>query len=194
MKHSLSRQLFWITLFYFALGFINITLAMSALACMAAPFILAGKAGKKIWCSRYCPRADFLTLFRSISLKRKMPEWMKKVNLKNLILSYFCLNLIFIGLSTTMVSQGQMAPIDRIRLFILFELPFPMPQVIILPGISDWLVHLSYRMYSVMLSSTILGSLFAVFYKPRTWCAVCPVSTMTDRMLRKIQPDSTSSQ
>ncbi len=184
MKHSLSRQLYWITLLYFALGFINITLAMSALACMVTPFVLAGKTGKKAWCTGYCPRADFLTLFGRISRKRKMPEWMKKANLKNLILSYFCLNLMFIGLSTTMVHQGQIPPIDRIRLFILFELPVALPQLIAFSSVPDWLLHLSFRMYSVMLSSTILGTLFAVFYKPRTWCTVCPVSTMTERMLK----------
>ena len=186
MKISLSRQLYWITLLYFALGFVNITLALSALICMILPFIMAGKTGKKIWCARYCPRADLLKRFSRISRKEKMPDWMKGNRLRNGILSYFCLNLLLIALSTNMVYLGQMPPMDHIRLFILFKIPFAMPQMIMFPGASDTLIHFSYRMYSIMLSSTILGSLFAVLYKPRTWCTVCPVSTMTDRMLQKM--------
>ncbi len=188
MKGNSTSQYFWITAVYFLLGFVNITLALSALACMILPFAMAAKTGKKTWCRGYCPRADFLKLFSRISKRKAMPLWMRGVNIRNGILTYFCMNLMLILFSTYMVSQGQMAPIERVRLFIAFELPFAMPQMFPIPGVSDTLLHFSYRMYSVMISSTILGLILSLLYKPATWCAVCPVSTMTDRMLKHSKP------
>ena len=33
--------------------------------------------------------------------------------------------------------------------------------------------------YSVMLTSTILGLITMVLFKPRSWCVYCPMGTMT---------------
>jgi len=185
MDRLKKNSLFWITMIYFILPFINITFAMSALLCMFFPFYLAARTKKKAWCQGICPRADFLDLFKKRSLKKLRPAWMKGNFLRDGILTYFCINIMLISLSTYMVSQGDSAPIDKIRLFIVFQLPWGLPQIINWTGISPALLHFSYRMYSIMLSSTILGVIFALLYKPRTWCTVCPVNTMTGRMLKK---------
>ena len=34
-------------------------------------------------------------------------------------------------------------------------------------------------LYSVMLTSTVLGLITMVLYKPRSWCVYCPMGTMT---------------
>ena len=47
------------------------------------------------------------------------------------------------------------------------------------------LLHFSYRIYSIMLSSLIAGSVLALLFKPRTWRAVCPVNTLSDGYLKK---------
>ncbi|MFQ7160316.1 MAG: 4Fe-4S binding protein, partial [Ruthenibacterium sp.] len=38
--------------------------------------------------------------------------------------------------------------------------------------------------YSLMLTSTMLGILTMLVYKPRTWCVYCPMGTMTQMVCR----------
>ena len=40
-------------------------------------------------------------------------------------------------------------------------------------------IKLFFGFYSLMLTSLLLGLIVMVFYKPRTWCAFCPMGTMT---------------
>lgn len=37
----------------------------------------------------------------------------------------------------------------------------------------------AFGFYSVMLTSTILGLITMVLFKPRSWCVYCPMGTMT---------------
>ncbi len=37
----------------------------------------------------------------------------------------------------------------------------------------------AFGFYSLMLTSLLLGLIVMVLYKPRTWCAFCPMGTMT---------------
>ena len=46
-------------------------------------------------------------------------------------------------------------------------------------GIPEWIVQFSFGFYSMMLTSTLIGLIVMVLYKPRTWCAFCPMGTMT---------------
>lgn len=38
---------------------------------------------------------------------------------------------------------------------------------------------LAFGFYSVMLTSTVLGLITMVLFKPRSWCVYCPMGTMT---------------
>ena len=42
-----------------------------------------------------------------------------------------------------------------------------------------WVAQFSFGFYSLMLTSLLLGLIVMVLYKPRTWCAFCPMRTMT---------------
>jgi hypothetical protein len=152
---------------------------------MALPFLILIKNKKNNWCSGLCPRADYLRVFRFINLGKKPPKWLMGDKMKNNILMYFCLNLMFVILSTLMVNLDRIAPIDKIRLFIVLQLPWDMPQVLAAENSSPVLLHLAYRLYSIMLSSTILGTILAIVYKPRTWCVICPVKTLSTRYLKQ---------
>jgi polyferredoxin len=44
--------------------------------------------------------------------------------------------------------------------------------------------HLSFRVYSMMFTTTVIGLLFGFVYKPRTWCMVCPVNTISDMVIK----------
>lgn len=176
---------FLITLIYFLLPLIHISLAYTALVCMALPFILLARTGKKVWCSSYCPRSDFLSLFRIISKPLKAPAWLNSDKTRRLFLQFFCINLFFIVMSTYMVYSGNMEAMANVRFLIAFQIPGSLPQLLSDPVLPDWAVHLAYRLYSIMFSSTVVGSLLALFYKPRTWCAVCPVNTLSSAVQRQ---------
>jgi hypothetical protein len=174
------------TILFFMLGFVNIYFSYLALGCMILPFILLTGKKKNVWCHGICPRADYLSLFRFFNLGFKAPKWLFSEKMKNNIFMYFCLNLMFITMSTIMVASGNMAPIDKVRLFIAFQLPWDMPQLLVLQYYNPLLEHIAFRLYSLMLSSTILGTLLAVVYKPKTWCVVCPVKTLSTKYLKQI--------
>ncbi len=178
--------LFLITLAFFALGFVNILTAYLALACMALPFIILARQKKKSWCQGLCPRADLLSRLKPVSAGKAAPRALTSDRVKRGVLTYFCMNLLFITLSTFMVSQGQMAPIDRVRFLIAFQIPWEMPQLLTFEGISGTVIHLAFRLYSLMFTSTVAGVVLALLYKPRTWCTVCPVNTLSDAALERI--------
>jgi hypothetical protein len=180
-------SLFLITLAYFVLPFVNILFALTAIACMAIPFILLHKTKKKTWCRGLCPRADFLTKLRPLNIGFKQPKWFNPKKLAKIMLFYFTINLFFITMSTIMVGLGRINPIDRIRLLIMFQLPWKLPQLINLSSLPGPLVHLCYRFYSLMLTSTLLGSLLAILFKPRTWCGICPINSISNNLLKSLK-------
>lgn len=180
-KPGLLPGLYFITLLYFALGFVSIYFALTAILCMTIPFLLLAKHEKKVWCYYYCPRASLTTLMGTRRSRwRQLPPMFTDGFLRKLLLWYFGLNLLFITGSTIQIAMGRMPAMPYIRLFIAIPL-FPMPQLIELAG-SDWLIHLSYRLYSMMLSSTILGIVFARIWRPRAWCAVCPAGNLSNKL------------
>lgn len=176
-----------ITVLFFALGFVNIGLSLAGLVCMILPFVLYWKSGEKLWCKKYCPRASlFLRILSKFSLKRPLPKGFTKQRVKTGVLIYFGMNLFFATMSTIMVSLGRVAPIDHVRFFIVFQIPAAMPQLLQL-AISPWLLHLSFRIYSMMLTSTTIGLILGFLYMPRTWCVICPIQTLTSKKPVKIQ-------
>ena len=43
------------------------------------------------------------------------------------------------------------------------------------PGVAQF----AFGFYGVMLTSTVLGLITMVLFKPRSWCVYCPMGTMT---------------
>ncbi len=180
---GLFPGLFLVTLLYFSLGFVSILLGLLAVVCMTIPFVLLARYKKKLWCSTYCPRASLLLQTGTTRKKRSIPRQFSNGTLKKVMLWYFGLNLLFITGSTIQVAMGNMASMEYIRLFIAIPL-VPLPQLITVEAPSA-LMHLSYRLYSMMLSSTILGIVLSRLYRPRIWCAICPVGTLSNGVLSK---------
>ena len=48
------------------------------------------------------------------------------------------------------------------------------------PGVAQF----AFGFYSVMLTSTILGIVTMVLFKPRSWCVYCPMGTMTQAICK----------
>lgn len=181
--------LFLITVGYFILGFVNILFALAAFLCLGLPFVLVFITKKKAWCSHYCPRSYWLGLSAKIGRNRKSPRWLVSKKVKKGVLIYFAINFFFITMSSFAVAFGRVQPMDFIRLFIVIPTNLRLYQLIDFGPISPVLLHLSYRLYSVMLSSTIAGTALALLYKPKTWCAVCPINTLSTAMVKKISPE-----
>lgn len=176
---NMQNQLFWAILVFFALGFVHISLSIIGLVCIVVPFIQYAKYKEKVWCKVYCPRAGFFNrVISKISLGLTPPKFITSKGLKTAVIYYFGINLFFVTMSTLMVTLGRIEPIEQVRLFIVWGLPFKMPQLLDLQVVPNML-HLGYRIYSVLLTSFLVGSILGILYKPRTWCAICPINTLT---------------
>lgn len=173
--------LFLVVILFFTLSMIHIAFAWLGLICMILPFILYYQSKEKLWCKYYCPRASFfLKILNKISFGMKIPKWMKAKDIKIFVVYYFAINLFFATMSSIMVSTGRMEPLNFVRIFMLFKAPFTLPQLF------NWsthpgLLHASYRIYSMMFTSTITGLIIGMLYKPRTWCMICPIQTLTTK-------------
>jgi polyferredoxin len=188
MKKKWTDKLYIFTILLFTLGFFNIIFAWLGFACMIIPFVLLAKDGKKTWCQSYCPRASLFTvLFRGKSQNsRTVPKWLTGDKAKMFFLIYFSFNLFILFMSTLMVFRGRIDAMERVRFMIAFQLPWRMPQLLNIGSIPNWAVHLSFRVYSMMFSTTVIGLVLGFLYKPRTWCTVCPVNTISDMAIKKI--------
>ncbi|PKM66490.1 MAG: hypothetical protein CVU95_10940 [Firmicutes bacterium HGW-Firmicutes-2] len=183
MRRNVQNQLFFVTILFFILGIFHISLAVFGLICFILPFYQYFRYKDKLWCKYYCPRAGIFTvIFGKIGLRKKLPNWIKNGKGKEIVLYYFGVNLLFATMSTIMVSLGRIDPIDHVRFLMLFEIPIVLPQILTYSAPSP-AIHLGYRVYSMMLTSTIIGSVLAFFYLPRTWCMICPIQTLTTKKI-----------
>ena len=181
-----NNALYGVTIAFFILGFFNIIFAWLGLACLMTPFILLFKDRKKTWCQGICPRASlYQKLLKSRSITgKKTPDWLIRGKAKWFMLGYFCLNLFILTMSTLMVFRGRMEPMERIRFLIAFQLPWQIPQILNLGSFPAWVTHLSFRIYSMMFTTTVLGLIVGWIYMPRSWCTICPINTLSDVALK----------
>lgn len=181
------KYLFLFPLTYFTIGLINIQFSMLALICLILPFILLTKNKKKTWCQGYCPRASLYTTWGNVKKITifKTPQFFLSGDMKWFMLLYFGMNLIFIAMTTLKVAEGYIYPMEYLRFLIYFPVPVRLPQLFNMNDVASWVTHLSYRFYSLMMTTTILGLILATIFKPRTWCTICPISTLSDVILNK---------
>jgi len=179
MVKNYQNSLFIITLLFFILGMIHISLSIIGLLCFIIPFAQYMVYKEQRWCKYYCPRAGLFTaILRRISLQKKLPKFLKAPRAKKVVLVYFAINIFFATMSTIMVTLGRIEPIDYVRFLIAFRAPFTLPQFLEW-NIAPPFIHLGYRVYSIMFTSTIIGLILGFIFMPRTWCTICPVMTLT---------------
>lgn len=181
-----NQYLYLLVLIYFALGFINIHFALIGLFCMMIPFILLVRNRKKTWCQGYCPRAILMNNTGKLTSRfsLKTPAFFIRGKMKWIMLVYFGISLTFIILTTIRVGLGFAPAMDYLRFLIVIPIPLEMYQLITFEELPAWATHLSYRFYSMMMTTTILGIVLSLVYKPRTWCTICPVSTVSGEYIK----------
>lgn len=188
VKLKNNKYLFLITLGFFFLGLFNIIFGALGIICMSIPLVLLFKNRKKTWCQGYCPRANMFTrFFQGRSLGKIVPKWFTKGNAKWFVFGYFGINLSIIVISTIMVLSGRIEPMEQLRFTLALPIPWEIPQFLNFGQLPSWLVHLGYRFYSMMITTTALGLLLGWVYTPRTWCTICPINTISDVSLKGIK-------
>ncbi|MDL2298401.1 4Fe-4S binding protein [Synergistaceae bacterium OttesenSCG-928-D05] len=179
---------FWITSsLYIALGFMNILFAWLGLLCFMIPLLISIIKGTKGYCNDYCGRGQLFTLLGAkLSLNNKMPVFLYSKWFRYGFLAFFMTmfgNMLF---STYLVFSGVNSLAETITLFWSFKLPW---QWAYADGIvTPWIAQFAFGFYSLMLTSTLIGIIFMVFFRPRSWCVICPMGTMT-QLICKLKYD-----
>ena len=176
----------WIaSLLYLILGFFNIMFAWLGLICFIVPLLFAVVRGDKGYCNRYCGRGQlFMKLGGSFGLSRKkeIPSWMRSKWFRYGFLIFFMVMFIQMLYQTYLVYAGANDLGKAVKVLWTFRLPWHWAYYDY--GLPGWIHQFAFGFYSVMLTSTILGILTMILFKPRSWCVYCPMGTMTQEICR----------
>lgn len=164
---------------YIFLGFFNILFAWLGLLCFFIPLIISIFKGSKAYCNKYCGRGQLFTKLGkdcNISLKGDMPKFLNNNWFRYGFLIFFLTmftNMIFITISVFSKTQD-------LRQFVTLFWTFKLPWDFAYNGIAiEWIAQFAFGFYSIMLTSTLIGIIMMILFKPRSWCVICPMGTMT---------------
>lgn len=186
MKQKHWYDFLWIwTILYFALGFFNILFAWLGMIDFLLPLAIAVVKGNKGFCNRYCGRGQLFTkLGGTLKSSRgcTTPRWLTTRWFRYGFLAFFLTmfgNMLF---QTWLVASGAESLRETLKLFWMFRLPWDWAYTA--GTAADWVAQFSFGFYSLMLTSTLIGLVVMVLYKPRSWCAFCPMGTMTQTICK----------
>ena len=176
----------WIcTIVYFTLGFFNIMFAWLGLISFFLPLLIAIIGGSKAFCNRYCDRGQFFSLLGGrfgLSRKKDMPRWLKAKGFRYGFLIFFFIMFFQMLWNTYLVFAGADLH-QTVKLFWTFKVPWHWAY----HGnaiAAAWVPQFAFGFYGIMLTSTLIGLIVMVLFKPRSWCVFCPMGTMTQLICR----------
>lgn len=185
MKKKWYDYLWIASLTYLLLGFLNILFAWLGLLCFFILLLMAVAGGKKGYCNRFCGRGQLFQLLGGrlgLSRKKDIPRWMKSKWFRYGFLIFFFLMFFQMLATTALVLAGAQDLRQVVTLLWTFKLPWHWAyHGSFLPA---WVAQFAFGFYSVMLTSTVLGLVTMVLFKPRSWCVYCPMGTMTQLICR----------
>lgn len=171
----------WIvSLTYLILGFFNILFAWLGLLCFFIPLLISIVKGNKAYCNKYCGRGQLFALAGGrfgLSRKKDIPKWMRSNYFRYGFLTFFFAMFFLMLWNTYLVFAGA----KNLKMAVTLLWTFRVPWHWAYHGtwLSDGVAQFAFGFYSVMLTSTILGLITMVLFKPRSWCVYCPMGTMT---------------
>ena len=180
MKKQWYDYLWIVSLVYLILGFFNILFAWLGLLCFFIPLIISVIGGNKAYCNRYCGRGQLLGLLGGrfgLSRKRDLPRWVRSKGFRYGFLVFFFIMFFQMLWNTYLVFAGVQNLRQMVTLLWTFRLPWHWAYHG--GAVAPWAAQFAFGFYSVMLTSTLLGLITMVFFKPRSWCVYCPMGTMT---------------
>ena len=171
---------------YLILGFFNILFAWLGMICFITPLAISIIRGNKAYCNKYCGRGQLFSLLGGrfgLSRNKDMPKWMRSPYFRYGFLAFFLTMFGIMIFNTYLVFAGAELK-QVVTLLWTFKLPWHWAYhgTIIAP----WVAQFAFGFYSVMLTSTLLGLITMILFKPRSWCVYCPMGTMT-QMICKIK-------
>ncbi len=180
MKKHWYDYLWIFSLTYLVLGFFNILFAWLGLLCFFLPLLISLIKGTKGYCNRYCGRGQLFGLLGGrfgLSRKKDIPLWMKSKGFRYGFLVFF-LTMFFLMLwNTYLVFAGAQDLKQVVTLLWTFKVPWQWAYHGTL--FHEAIAQFAFGFYSVMLTSTVLGLITMILFKPRSWCVYCPMGTMT---------------
>ena len=190
MKKHWYDYLWIVSALYLILGFFNILFAWLGLLCFFLPLIISIASGSKAYCNRYCGRGQLFGLLGGrfgLSRQHDVPRWMKSKWFRYGFLLFFLVMFAQMLVNTALVFSGARDLKEVVTLLWTFRLPWHWAYS---GGVTPWVAQFAFGFYSVMLTSTVLGLVTMVLFKPRSWCVYCPMGTMTQLICRaKYRPE-----
>ena len=181
MKKKKWTDYLWIwPIVYFSLGLFNILFAWLGMIDFILPLRIAGAGGGKAFCNKYCGRGKLFAIIPQVFKKTNQkvaPAWMYSRYFRYGFLIFFMTMFGNMLYQTYLVFAGSATLRTAIKLFWTFKVPFKWAYTV--AAAPEWVTQFSYGFYSLMLTSTLIGLIVMALYRPRTWCAFCPMGTMT---------------
>ena len=178
MKKKWYTYLWMAELLYWILGLTNILFAWLGLAFFFIPLLIAVFKGDKTYCNRYCGRGQLFELLGEklkLSTNHKVPRFLRSKWFRYGFLAFFMTMFGLMLFSTYKVFTG--APLSQtVTLLWTVKLPWQWAEVSM---VAPWFAQFAFGFFGVMMTSTVLGLLTMVFFRPRSWCVYCPMGTMT---------------
>ena len=166
------------------LGFFNILFAWLGLICFITPLAISLINGKKTYCNKYCGRGQLFMLLGGrfgLSRKKNTPKWLISPWFRYGFLTFFLTMFVMMLWNTYLVFAGADLK-QTVTLFWTFKVPWHWAYHGTL--FSDGVAQFAFGFYSMMLTSTLLGFIAMILFKPRSWCAFCPMGTMTQTICK----------
>ena len=165
---------------YLSLGLVHILFAWRGLLCFFIPLSLSVVTGQKSYCNRYCGRGQLFSLLGGrfgLSRRHDIPKWMKSKGFRYGFLVFFFVMFFLMLWNMYLVFAGAQSLSQVVTLLWTFRVPWQWAYLgtLFSPGVAQF----AFGFYSVMLTSTVLGLVTMVLFKPRSWCVYCPMGTMT---------------
>ena len=178
-KHWYDYLWIW-SILYFALGFFNILFAWLGMIDFLLPMLLAIFGGNKYFCNHFCGRGQLFTVLGKnlkCSRQKAAPKWISSPWFRYGFLIFFLTMFGNILYQTYLVFGGAASLREVVKLFWTFKVPWGWAYT---AGTApDWAAQFAFGFYSLMLTSTLIGFIVMVLFRPRTWCSFCPMGSMT---------------
>ena len=117
-----------------------------------------------------------------------MPKFLKSKLFRYGFLIFFMTMFLIMLFNTYLVFAGARDLKEVLQIIWSFKLPWKISNTDIFPL---WVYQFALGFYSMMLTSTILGIITMILYKPKSWCVYCPMGTMTQLISKaKYNPEN----
>ena len=178
MKKRWYDYLWVLEVTYLLLGIFNILFAWLGMIYFITPLAISLFGGGKTYCNKYCGRGQMLSLLGGrVGLSRKVtpPKFLRSTGFRYGFLIFFMTMFGLMITTTVQVFMGN--PLREAVTFLwIFRLAWQWANTSM---VSPWIAQYAFGFYGVMLTSTVLGLITMVLFKPNSWCVYCPMGTMT---------------